>query len=469
MESKKPKTLKRELGPITAVFVVINMVIGSGIFFKASQVVELTKAPGAAIAALLIAGIITVFGGLTTSELTASIPKTGGMVVWLEEAFGPFLGFLCGWTFSVIAFPAFIAALATAFGSQFVAVFEVPESWGIFIGLGATIFLTAMNAAGTKFGGAITNIFTIGKLIPVAFLIIFGFAFGKEGVANLGPMTASDGSTTIAAFGAALLACMYVYDGWLQVGIILGDMKNPKRDLPRAIVFGLSLLTVIFVLMFSAYLFVLPSDVLASSATPATDVAVALVGKTGAKAIGIGIMVSLFGALSQNIFIAPRVLYSMGVQNKLPFSDKFASLSKSARTPVFGYSFIAVLVIAYTMTGSYNVLTDIATFSLWFFYTLTFLAVIALRKKQPDLERPIKVPFYPVLPLIAAAGGTYIFISFIINTFTIALISIGLVAIGIPLYLFRKDRFKDASVLDVDLESAQNQPDNVDPVGGEQA
>lgn len=178
--SRKNTELKRELGPITAVLIVMNMVIGSGVFFKLSSIIDLMKSPGLSLIILVVAGVVTLMGGLTVSELTASIPQTGGIIIWLEEAFGPLIGFLCGWNFILIAFPSIIASYVTAFGDLLVNFFGLPTSWGLPLSIGIMILITFINAVGTKYSGAITNIATVGKLIPIFLIIVFGLIRGTQ-------------------------------------------------------------------------------------------------------------------------------------------------------------------------------------------------------------------------------------------------------------------------------------------------
>lgn len=432
--SKEKIELSKELGVMTAIFTVINMVIGSGIFYKAGQVIQLTQVPGLAIVALLLAGFIAVAGGFCSAELATSIPNGGGMTDWLTRIYGPRVGFLCGWTFVVVAFPAFAAALMIGFGQQFTLVFNLPESYTLAIGVGAATFLTFMNILGTRVGGAVTIVFTLGKLIPVVLMIVFGILKGQEGVAGLTPMVSAGGESTIIGFGAALLACMYVYDGWLQTSFLAEDMKNPKRDLPIAIVGGLISLIIIFALLFASYMMVLPFEQLANSINPATDVATALFGSMGGRFIGVGIMVSLFGTLNANLMLASRLIYSMSQGKVLPGSRYFNQLSKRYRTPIYGNFFILIMVSLFAFSGSYNILTDIATFSIWFFYTLTFLGVIVFRRQEPEIKREVKVPLYPVLPMFAVLAGIYIQMSYILNSTKIACVSIALILCGVVVY-----------------------------------
>lgn len=439
--------LKRELGLGSAIFAVISLVIGSGIFFKPQAVFTATGAPGLGMFAMFLAGIITLAGGLSTGELAASIPKTGGMPVWLEEAYGPQVGYLAGWMESVLSFPANIAVLCIAFGTQVANLLGFSDAYIGFVGCAVLYFLFIMNALGAKFGGIIGNIFTVGKMVPIAAIIVVGLLKGPGGPARLFPMT--DAAHPVATgLGAAMLACMYAYEGWIHVGNISGELKNPKRDLPRAIVLGLTAAMVIYLLIFAAYLFVLPASTLAQSSTPAADVCRALFGQKWGSFISVGILISLFGTINTNILVAQRVPYSMGVQNKLPFSDKFAYLHPKFATPIYSAIWIAFMTTVMIFSGTYNSLTDMSVFVLWIFYSMSFIAVIVLRRKHPELARPYKCPLYPIIPIFAAVGGGYIIISNLIQQPLNVGKGIILTLIGLPIYYLRKNKFRDVTVID---------------------
>lgn len=431
--------LKKELGLGTAVLAVMNTVIGSGIFFKVGSILKLTKAPGLSLFSLFLAGIITMAGGLATAELASCIPKTGGMVLWIKETMGDFLSFLCGWTFSVIGFPAIIAALSIAFATQCQSIFGFPLSYCPFIGSGAIGILTILNGMETKKAGSMGNIFTIAKLIPIILLISIALLKGRGNTENLFPFVVK-GKSNLAGFGASLISCMYVYDGWMQASMMSGDLKHPKKDMPRALVIGIMSLMILFVFLLISYLLVFPMKDLVDFSHPVAQVSYALMGKKGVVLIGSGIMVSILGALSQDIFIGARVLYAMGIEEQLPFSKHFASLDPKNSSPSFAMNMISTLAIVYTLSGGYHFLTEIATFSLWIFYSLTFVAVMILRRKNPKMKRPFSCPCYPYVPIFALLGGGFILASFLVQNLKTGLISFMMIGSGIPLYYYKKNR-----------------------------
>lgn len=432
--------LKKEIGLVPALAIVIGMVIGGGVFFKPTAVFGATGAPGLGMMAWILGGIISVAGGLTAAEVSAAIPKSGGMVAYLEETYGDVWGYLLGWAQTVIYFPANIAALGVIFGTQAATLLGVSDSMIKPIAIITIIFLLCMNSLGSKTGGAIQTVATAGKLIPLFAIIVVGLIKGDGGVVRLFPMTAA-GHPIGTSLGSALVATMFAYDGWINVGAIAGEMKNPAKDLPKAIIGGLSLVMAVYLLINVAYLFVLPATTLAATKTPAADVATIIFGPSGGKIITIGILVSIFGAINGYILTGMRIPYAMAVENKLPLSGWLGKLHPTFKTPVNSGILMTVISILLVFSGKFDQLTDLLIFVIWLFYVMTFYAVFVLRKNKPNLHRPYKVPLYPIVPIIAIAGGLYIILNTLFTQPMNAGLGLILTLIGYPVYKARKDKF----------------------------
>lgn len=435
--------LKKEIGLIPALAIVIGMVIGSGVFFKPRAVFSATGAPGLGIAAWVLGGIISIAGGLTAAEISAAIPRTGGMVAYLEETYGDLWGYLLGWAQIVVYFPANIAALSIIFATQVISLIGLSDATLIPIAIITTIFLLCMNSLGSKTGAAIQTISTFGKLIPLIAIIIVGLVKGDGGVVRLFPMTAVNHPIGT-SLGSALVATMFAYEGWINVGAISGEMKNPAKDLPRAIVGGLSLVMAVYILINIAYLFVLPASALAATKTPAADVATIIFGASGGKIITIGILVSIFGALNGYILTGMRIPYAMALENKLPASKWLSKLHPTFKAPINSGILVTIISILLILSGKFDQLTDLLVFVIWIFYCMTFYAVIVLRKNQPNLHRPYKVPLYPIMPAIAIIGGLYIILNTLFTQPLNAGLGIVLTLIGYPIYKSRKGKFTKA-------------------------
>ena len=428
------KQLQKSLGIVAALSTVVGMVIGGGVFFKPQAVYTLTGgAPGLGILAWIIAGIMTITAGLTAAEVSAAIPKTGGMMVYIEEIYGKKLGFLTGWMQTVLFFPATAAAIAVMFGQQAALLLNNP-SLVMPMSIGVILLVGILNTFGSKTSGAIQTVSTVCKLIPLVLIIVFGFIKGSGDNPVMSPLVA-EGIRPMGIIGQLLVAILFAYDGWINVGALAGEMKNPGKDLPKAIIGGLSIVMAINVVINLAYLWVLPASELAQYASPASIVAEKIFGPVGGKLINVGILVSVFGCLNGYLLTGPRIPYTLANQKLLPAT--FGKLNKNG-VPANATLFMVVLSVIYALSGQFNLLSDLSMFAIWAFYTLTFIGVIKLRKTQPDLERPYKVPFYPVIPIISICSGLFVVIDqLFLAGMKSSMISLGgviVTLIGLPVY-----------------------------------
>ena len=428
--------LQKTLGLSAALSTVIGMVIGGGVFFKPQAVYSLTGgAPGLGMLAWVLAGVITIAAGLTAAEVSAAFPRTGGMMVYIEEIYGKKLGMLTGWMQSVLFFPATIAALAVMFGTESSVLLGNP-SFAVPITIGVIILLCLANTVGSKTSGVIQTVSTIAKLIPLILIMIFGFLRGGGANPIVTPMVAP-GISIAGVMGQVLIAIFFAYDGWINVGAIAGEMKNPGKDLPKAIVGGLTLVMAVYLVINLAYLWVLPASELATYSSPASAVAEVIFGPMGGKIITVGILISLFGCANGYILTGSRTLYTLGSQKTIPAYNFFGGLNKFD-VPANATLSMGVLAILYALSGQFNLLTDLSMFAVWSFYVLTFVGVMKLRKDKPDLYRPYKVPMYPIIPLIAILGGLFVVISQLLfaglNNTIIALTGVIITLIGLPVY-----------------------------------
>ena len=435
------QSLQKTLGFAAALSTVVGMVIGSGVFFKPYAMYNATGgAPGLGMIAWVVGGIITIAGGLTAAEVSAAIPKTGGMMTYLKEIYGEKWGFLTGWMQTVLFFPGTTAALAVIFATQVVTLLGLDaNNMTLKIGVAIiTIFLISfLNTLGSKMGGTIQTIATAGKLIPLALIIIFGFVKGT-GNPVMSPIVGESVSIG-SALGSALIATLFAYDGWINVGAIAGEMKNPGKDLPKAIVGGLSLVMAVYILINLAYLWVMPADQLMLTETPAAAVATAIFGPVGGKIIAVGILISVFGALNGYLLTGPRSPYALAAEKMLPGSNWLAKVNNGG-SPANATWFIAILSAIYALTGKFDLLTDLTVFIIWIFYIMTFVGVMKLRKDQPNLVRPYKIPLYPIVPLVAIIGGTYVVINTLMSQPVNAIAGLVITALGLPVYSYMKKK-----------------------------
>ena len=432
------KELKKNIGFLAALSTVVGVVIGSGVFFKPQAIYTATNgAPGLGLIAWILGGLITIAGGLTATEVSAAIPRTGGMMIYIEEVYGKSLGFLTGWMQTVLFFPGTIAACAVIFAQQASELLgSTSDNMKLVlpIAVGIILLTAFLNTIGSSFGGYIQTIATVGKLVPLVLIIIFGFIRGNS-TSVFNPMVGS-GVNTITTLGQVLVSTLFAYDGWINVGAIAGEMKNPGRDLPRAIVGGLSLVMAVYLAINIAYLWVAPASDLAMVTSPASLVATKIFGAIGGKVISIGILISVFGTLNGYLLTGPRVAYALSKDGLLPGSRMLIKVNKGS-SPYNAIYLISILASIYALTGQFNLLSDLTVFAIWVFYVLTFIGVIMLRKSKPNLNRPYRVPLYPIIPLVAILGGGFVVINQLLTSPIISLGGIVITIIGFPIYKYR--------------------------------
>lgn len=426
------KNLKKDLGLISAMALVVGMVIGSGIFMKPGKVITAAGDSTMGLAAWILGGVITLAAGLTVAELGAQIPKTGGLYTYLDEVYGKIWGYLFGWVQTLIYGPATIGALGLYFSSLLLPFFNIDPSLKMPIAIASVIFLAGVNSLGSKYGGFIQSVATAGKLIPIALIAIFGLIKGNGQILGM-----PSGAGQAAGMGAAILATLWAYDGWIGVGFVAGEMKNPAKQLPQAIVIGLGIVAAAYISVNLAILHVLPaSEVVRLGQLAAGTTAGLLFGEIGGRLISIGILVSIFGTLNGYILTTPRVPYAMALRGQLPGSGLIGQTHQSFGTPVNATILQVILAIVLMTMGDPDRLTDIAMFIIWVFYILAFLAVFTLRRREPKASRPYSVPGYPVVPVIAIAGAAYIVISTLMTNPADTLYALAITAAGIPIYWY---------------------------------
>lgn len=439
------KSLKKSIGLPAAISTVIGMVIGSGVFFKPQAIFSSTNgAPGLGIWAWVIGGIITICAGLTVAEASAAITETGGMMIYIREMWGEKLSFLTGWMQTVLYFPGTVAALAVIFAEQACSLFGKPHL-EIPIAIILIIFLAVLNIIGSKVGGIIQIVATVCKLIPLVLIIIFGFIKGGHPAPILTPLI-GHGCSFGSVLGEVLIATLFAYDGWINVGSIAGEMKNPGKDLPKAIIGGLSIVMAVYLAINVAYLWVLPASVLSTVPAPAALVAQKIFGPIGGNIITVGILISVFGALNGYLLTGPRISYALAQKGHFPFSKQLGKIGRTG-VPTNSIILTAVLGAIYAISGGFNFLTNLTIFTIWIFYVLTFIGIFKLRKTKPDMKRPYKVIGYPVIPIIAIAGGLFVIVNQLFmagseSTFT-AVLGVVITLLGLPVYLYMDKKNKN--------------------------
>ena len=427
--------MKKNLGFMTATSIVVGCVIGAGVFFKPYAIYQATGgAPGLGILAWVLGGLISIFAALTFSEVAILIPKTGGMVAYLGDTFDDRLGFLAGWMQVIIFYPAFLAGYGVKVGSELGE--WIGTQYALPVGIAVIVLLVASNCLGSRAAGGLQIVSTVCKLIPLVLLMVFGFLRGQSGAPVLNPMV-GEGKSLGGALGSTLLAVLFAFEGWTNVGTIAGEMKRPGRDLPRAIVSGVCIIMAVYLVINIAYLQVIPADELMRLESPATAVATRLFGGSGGLLVKIGIIISVIGAGNGFLMSGSRVAYQLAAQRMLPGSRALGKLN-NRRVPANAIILVGFLACVYSLSREFDLLTDLGVFSCWIFYTLTFACVIRLRRVHPEWVRTYKVPLYPVIPALAILSGLFVIVSQLFlsgqRATIMALCSVGITLVGLPVY-----------------------------------
>ena len=427
--------MKKNLGFMTATSLVVGCVIGAGVFFKPYAIYQATGgAPGMGMLAWIIGGLVSLFAALTFSEVAILIPRTGGMVAYLSEAYDERLGFLAGWMQVILFYPAFLAGYGVKVGAELAE--WIGPQWALPVAMALILSLVALNSLGSRAAGGMQVVSTVCKLIPLALLMVFGILRGEVARPVFTPMV-GEGKSLGGVLGSTLLAVLFAFEGWTNVGAIAGKMKRPGRDLPRAIVAGVSIIMAVYLVINIAYLRVIPADELMNLESPAAAVATRLFGESGGLLIKIGIIISVIGAANGFLMSGSRVAYQLAAQRTLPASRALSTLNGS-QVPANSVLLIGALACLYSLSGEFDLLTDLGVFSCWIFYTLTFACVIRLRKLHPDWERPYRVPLYPVIPALAILSGLFVIVSQLFLSGTratiMALGSVAVTLLGLPVY-----------------------------------
>lgn len=433
--------LRRDLGLPQAMLTVIGIIIGSGIFAVPAVVFAQARAPGLGLFAWLLGGLITLAAGLSVSELTASMPRAGGAYVFLREAYGDWVAFLQGWAYLLTYNSALNAALAIIFTSYLGALVQLSRPMQIIVGIGLIALLSGINALGVRFGGLVQVATTVGKLVPIGLLILFGLL--RSNPTHLVPLLPE--FNVGHALAAAVLPILWAYDGWMHVGMLAEEVKNPQRNLPLAFVGGLSVAALVYVAFNAALLAVTPIHVVTASEKPVIPMATALFGSQGATLITIGMLVSMLGTLNALVMTAPRYYFAMARDGLFPAAKQVATLHPKHQTPVLAIVISAVISSLLLVSGRFEQMINLAVFVSWIFNTLTIAAVIVLRRKRPDLPRPYRCWGYPVVPLVGIAAGLWILSSLLQTDPKMAAIGSVITLLGLPAYAWlRRGRTETA-------------------------
>jgi len=463
-------SLVQRLGLFTAVTIVIGSMVGSGIFKKATPMSGELGAPGIMMAIWIVAGIVTLIGALINAEITGMMPRAGGQYVYFREMYGKFVAYLYGWSIFSVIQTGSIAAIAYIFSGYLEYFFPAPhlspawESWGFSIPIAGVnvldmyplkdiglkmmtivliMFLTIVNYFGVVFGGIVNNIFTVLKSLAIAFIVFAAFAFGHGHVANFSPMVNTafqyPSGTLLGGIILALSGAFWAYDGWNNITYLGAEIKEPQRNIPRALFIGVGFVIVVYTLVNFAYLYIFPVNQIAGSNLIASDVMRNAVGEWGGAFVAVAVMVSTFGTTNGTILSSARVYYAMAKDRLFP--KRLEDVHHKYKTPGVSIIVQGIWASLIAMTGTFDQITDMLIFISWIFYGLGAYGVFVMRKKMPDAARPYKTIGYPVLPIIFVLFSAFFVIISLKENVRNAVFGLLLVLIGLPIYFWfkRKD------------------------------
>lgn len=450
-------SLQRVLGLWSAVSIVIGTVIGSGIFLVPSTMIAKVGSVRTLFAVWVVAGLLSLFGALTYAELAAAMPEAGGEYVYLSAAYGPFWGFLYGWTQFWVAKSGSIATLAAGFYTYLTAfvpalgrpVVVTPYHigpggtrleihYGQLVAIGVILILAGVNYVGVRAGANVQVFVTAVKLLLIGGIIAVGIFSGGGDFSHFNQDVASVGG--MAGFFAAMVGALWAYDGWNNVSMVSSEIRHPERNLPRALIFGTAAVIVTYLLVNVAYFYVLSPAQVAASDRVAADMMSHLYGRAAAGAVTIAVLISIFAALNGSILSGSRVPYAMARDGL--FFRTSAAVHPRFRTPGHSIVLLCLWSCVVVLSGWYDDLYNFVIFGSWILYLMTAVSVFVLRRKQPGLPRPYHVAGYPAVPVLFSAVAVMLLASTFQTRPRESLMGLALMALGIPFYF----RWKKSAV-----------------------
>ena len=435
--SEAPQLL-RALGWWQASAIVVGIMIGTAIFIVPAEITRTMGTQGAALSVWAVAGILSLFGALSFAELAAMMPQAGGQYVYLREAYGPLVGFLCGWSFFIGAQTGGIAVLAVGF-AEYVNEFILLTPWEQkAVAAASVVVLTAINYRGVREGGMVQAILTGLKVGALAVIIILGYVLVRGLPGGPTALAAPTGHRFVASFGVAMVAAFWAYEGWNVCTFAAGEVKRPERNVPLALIVGTLAVIALYLVMNLVYYHVLPMDQVARTPRVGADAAVRIFGRTGSYLVSLLIIISALGSLNGSILGAPRVYYAMARDGL--FFRWCARVHPRFRTPHVALLVQMAWAIFMVGAGTYEQLYTYAIFTAFVFYALTALAVPVLRRARPEAPRPYRVLGYPYVPLIFVVCSAW----FLANTLREEPWEAGwgaaMLGVGVLVYWFWKPR-----------------------------
>jgi len=450
-------SLQRVLGIWSAVSIVIGTVIGSGVFLVPTSMIAKVGSVKMLFVVWVVAGLLSLFGALTYAELAAAMPEAGGEYVYLNAAYGPFWGYLYGWTQFAVAKSGSIATLAAGFYTYltvFLPVLAQPVvvtpfmigphhtrfeiHYGQLVAIAVILILAGVNYVGVRVGGNVQVFVTGVKVFLICGIIAIGLFSGKGDYSHLSQHIPSVGG--VAGFFAAMVSALWAYDGWNNVSMVSSEIRDPGRNLPRSLILGTLAVIAIYLLINVSYFYVLTPAEVAGSERLAANMMSHLYGGTAAAAVSVAVLISIFAALNGSILTGSRVPYAMARDGL--FFGVAARVHPKYLTPGNSVILLCLWSSVVVLSGWFDDLYNFVIFGSWILYLMTAVSVFVLRGKQPDLVRPYRTLGYPFVPVLFVAVAAFLLLSTLQTRPRESLMGLFLMALGVPLYYYWKRRIK---------------------------
>jgi amino acid transporter len=425
--------LVRRLGPWSAVGLVIGITIGSGIFRTPATIAARVPDPWSMLSVWVVGGVVSLCGALSVAELAAALPQTGGWYVYVRESWGRPVAFLFGWSELVVIRASAVGAIATVFAEYLLRSigYDAADAPTHVVAAIAIVAAGAINIRGVQLGALLTGLSTVGKFGALLMLVVLSLMLGA-GSGGSAAHFAATAPVRPGLYGLALISVLWAYDGFADVSFAAGEIADPQRTLPRAIVGGTVAIVAIYLLVNVAYLYVSPIDRIAQSPLIAADTMQALFGAAAVRAVSIVVTVSTLGGLVGTMLAPPRVFFAMADEGL--FFRTVARVHPTYRTPYVAIIVATLLGAVFVLTRTFEQLSDTFVLTIWPFYGLAVAGLYRLRAKRPDLPRPYRVPGYPIVPAIFLAGVVYLVGSAVIGDPLWTLVTFAIVLAGLPVY-----------------------------------
>ncbi|MGH8134611.1 MAG: amino acid permease [Steroidobacteraceae bacterium] len=427
--------MPRSVGLVNAVAVSIGITIGSGIFRVPATVAGLLHDPGSVILCWVLGGVMALCGALTVAELAAAMPRSGGMFAYLLESFGPLPAFLFGWAELAVIRAAALGAIATIF-AEYLGFFLPLTAWQVREAAALLIVVVGvMNYVGVRRAAAVLSVTTYAKYLAVLALGLLAYSATSGTVAHFTPAWSSTVSPSLVA--TALIPVMWTYDGWADVSLLGGEVSNPQRTLPLALILGCLCVTLVYLVVNLGFMYVLPLPQLAASKLIASTVAerIPLLARVGAGAIAGLVLISTFSGLNASLMVGARVFFAMGDRGLL--FRAVARVSPRFNSPSVAIWICTALGVVYVLANDFAQLADKFILGIWPFYALTVAAVFVLRRRRPDLPRPYRVWGYPVVPAVFLLASAGMVANAVVTDPANTGVTLLIIAAGLPVYWLR--------------------------------